>query len=75
MTNIVTPCPTFDPARAIHRLHRRLDFDLRMHFTSDARECATVARFLARELGTVPAKALAARAKAVSRFLEVHRHV
>ena len=75
MTTLVTPCPTFDPAGAIHRLHRRLDFDLRMHFTSDARECATVARFLARELGTVPAKALAARAKAVSRFLEVHRHV
>jgi hypothetical protein len=71
MTTPVTPYPTFDPARAIDRLHRRLDFDLKTHFRTDARECAAVAKFLARELGTVPAKALAARGRAVVRYLDL----
>ena len=75
MTTIVNPAPTLDPARVIHRLHRRLDFDLRAHFTQDARECCTVAKFLSKELGTVPARALLARAHAVARFLEVQRYV
>ena len=75
MTSIVTPCSTFDPARIIPRLHRRLDFAMKTRYLSDARECAAVARFLASELGTVPAQALAARATAAAKFLEVNRYV
>lgn len=75
MTPVITPSPTLDPARVIHRLHRRLDFDLKARFVSDARECCAVAKFLSKELGTVPARALLARAHAVARFLEVSRYV
>ena len=70
----ITP-PTFDPARVIHRLHRRLSFDLKARFVSDARECVTIARFLARELGSASAKALVNRATATTRLLEMSRHV
>ncbi len=66
---------TFDPARTINRLHLRLSFDLKARFREDARECAVIARFLARELGSASAKALATRAKATARLLEVSCHV
>jgi hypothetical protein len=72
MTTTVNPAPTLDLAAVMRKLHRRLDFDLRTNFTEDARGCCAVAQFLAKEVGTVPAKALA-----VCRFLtlEQRRHV
>jgi hypothetical protein len=71
MTTTVNPTPTLDLADAMRKLHRRLDFDLKTHFIEDAREAATVAKFLAKEVGTVPARALAARGRAVVRYLDL----
>ena len=76
MTNIViTPAPTLDLSDSIRQLNRRLDFALLWHFAPEAREVGTIARFLARRVGTAPLQALARRARTTVRLLEVSRHV
>jgi hypothetical protein len=66
---------TFDLDDALRRLHGDLSFCLRVHATDMARECCTVAKFLARQTDLVAVKQVAARARAVAKFLEISRHV
>ena len=75
MTTIVTPSPTLDLSDSIRQLHRRLDFALLWHFTPEAREVGTIARYLARRVGTAPLQALVRRARTTVKLLEVSRHV
>ena len=65
----------FDLDDALRRLHGDLSFCLRVHATDMARECCTVAKFLARQTDLVAVKQVAARARAVAKFLEISRHV
>ena len=66
---------TVDLDDALRRLHGDLSFCLRVHATDMARECCTVAKFLARQTDLVAVKQVAARARAVAKFLEISRHV
>ena len=75
MTTTVAPAPTLDLSDSIRQLHRRLDFDLYWHFLPDARDCEAVCRYLARKAKTPALVALARRAQATVRLLEVSRHV
>lgn len=75
MTNIVNPSPVLDLTDSIRQLNRRLDFALSWRFLSDAKDCEAVCKYLARKCQTPALKALALRAKATARLLEVHRHV
>ena len=75
MTTLVTPSPTLDLSDSIRQLHRRLDFALLWHFTPEAREVGTIARYLARRVGTAPLQALVRRARTTVKLLEVSRHV
>jgi len=74
----VTPTPYQDAMLASVNLmrlsvHARLTAILAAGNRSEAQEATVVAKWL--DDGTVAAQALAARAGAVARFLEVHRHV
>ncbi len=64
-----------DLDQAIQSLNSRLTQALSSRDTSTASDCRAVAGFLAHELGTVRLEALAARARAVARYLEINRHV
>ena len=75
MTTHVTPYPPLDLGRALRRVNSRLDLVMTMHDRNGARDCRAVADFLSRETDHREAQALAARARAVTRFLEGHRHV
>ena len=75
MTTIVTPSPTLDLSDSIRLLHRRLDFALLWHFTPEAREVGTIARYLARKAPSQALKALATRARTTVRLLEASRYV
>ena len=75
MTTLVNPSPTLDLADSIRQLHRRLDFDLTYRFLPDARDCLAIARYLARKTHAPALLALATRARATVRLLEVSRHV
>jgi hypothetical protein len=66
---------SLDLARVIDHLHGDLTQALRINSTDLARERLAVAKFLARECDLLPVKQVAARAKAVAKFLEVSRHV
>lgn len=74
MTTIVNPL-TLNLDDALRRLNGDLSFCLRVHATDMARECCTVAKFLARQTDLVAVKQVAARARAVAKFLEVNRYV
>ena len=75
MTTLVNPSPTLDLSDSIRQLNRRLDFALLWHFTPEAREVGTIARYLARKVKSPALVALAKRARTTSRLLEVSRHV
>ena len=75
MTTLVNPSPTLDLTDSIRQLNRRLDFALRWRFLPDARDCEAIARYLARKVKSPALKALATRARATVRLLEVSRHV
>ena len=75
MMPVITPSPTLDLTDSIRQLHRRLDFALLWHFTPEAREVGTIARYLARKVPSQALKALATRARTTVRLLEVSRHV
>ncbi len=66
---------TFNLDDAIRRLNGDLSFCLRVHALDMARERLTIARFLARNCELLEVKRLAARARAVVRFMEISRHV
>lgn len=66
---------TFNLDDALRRLNGDLSFCLRVHSLDMARERLTIAQFLARNCELLEVKKLAARAKAVARFLEINRHV
>ena len=75
MTISVNSSPTLDPSRLLSKVNQRLSYALVISDKASARQCRIVADFLSLELGTVPAQAIAARARAVCRFMERHRHV
>ena len=66
---------SFDLDTCIRHLHGDLTQALRIHSPDLARERLAVCRFLAREPARGAAKQVPARARAVTRFLEVSRHV
>jgi hypothetical protein len=70
MTTIVTP-QAFDLNRIMDRLNGDITHALHVSDVSYATEGETTARFLARELDTLPIRALAARASAVVRYLDL----
>ena len=65
---------SLDLSRVIDHLHGDLTQALRIHSPDLARERLAVCRFLARETDLVAVKQVAARARAVAKFLEVSRH-
>ena len=70
MTNV-----SLDLDAIVSHLNGDLTQALRIHSPALARERLAVCRFLARETDLVAVKQVAARARAVARFLEVSRHV
>ena len=75
MTTIVNNSHVLDLNDSIRQLNRRLDFALLWHFAPEAREVGTIARYLARRVGTAPLQALVRRARTTVKLLEVSRHV
>ncbi len=63
---------SFDLDEALRRLHGDLNHALSVQSLPLARERLTVARFLAKNCELLEVKRLAARAAAVSRFLEIN---
>jgi hypothetical protein len=69
MTNV-----SLDLDAIVSHLNGDLTQALRIHSPALARERLAVAKFLARECDLLPVKQVAARARAVAKFLEVSRH-
>lgn len=68
----MTPAVTLNLDAIITHLHGDLTQALRIHSPALARERLAVCRFLARETDLLPVKQVAARARAVAKFLEIH---
>lgn len=67
MTNV-----SLDLDAIVSHLNGDLTQALRIHSPALARERLAVAKFLARECDLLPVKQVAARARAVAKFLEIH---